>query len=55
VFNGVAQTAGTTAPSTVRDTQGLQLQKRDELAVDAALQDLDADLLADELASVLVP
>jgi uncharacterized delta-60 repeat protein len=55
VFNGVAQTAGTTAASTVRDTKGLQLQKRDELAVDAALQDLDADLLADELASVLVP
>ena len=55
VFNAVAQTAGTTAPSTVRDTQGLQLQKRDDLAVDAALQDLDADLLADELASVLVP
>ena len=55
VFNDIAQTAGTTQPSTGRDMKGLQLHKRDYLAVDAALQDLDADLLADALAGVLVP
>jgi uncharacterized delta-60 repeat protein len=55
VSNAAAQTAKTNAPSTGRDAKGLQVTKRDDLAVDAAIQDLDADLLADELASVLVP
>ena len=39
VSNATAQTVGTTAPTTGRDTKGLQLAKRDDLAVDAALQD----------------
>ena len=55
VFNEVPQPAGTTEPSTGRDTKGLRFPKQDSLAVDLAIQDLEGDLMADQMASGLVP
>ncbi len=54
VFSSDSGTARTNEPSADRDRDRLQLRKRDR-AVDLAIQDLEADLVTDQIASVLVP